>query len=136
MKPEYRLPLMIPGSISMPLGLFLYGWTLEEHTHWIAPVIGTAVIGFALMITIIPITTYLVDAYTLYAASVSAAARVLTSFAGGLLPLVGPSLYTRLSSGWGNSLLGFIALGFLPVQLVIIIYGERIRRWSKLELKE
>ena len=135
MKPEYRLPLMVPGSISMPCGLFLYGWTLQAHTHWIGPIIGTAVIGFALMITIIPITTYLVDAFTLYSASVSAAAKVLMSFAGALLPLVGPPLYAKLGLGWGNSLLGFIALIFLPMQFILIIYGERIRKMSRLDLK-
>lgn len=135
MKLEYRLPLMVPGSICMPLGLFLYGWTLQAHTHWIAPIFGTAIIGFSLMVTMIPIKTYLVDAFTLYSASVSAAATVLTSFAGALLPLVGPSLYARLGLGWGNSLLGFIALAFLPVQFVFIFYGERIRKRSRLDLK-
>lgn len=41
MKPEYRLPPMIPGAACVPIGLFIYGWTAEEHTFWIAPIIGT-----------------------------------------------------------------------------------------------
>ena len=136
MKPEYRLPIMILGSILMPLGLFFYGWTLQAHTHWIAPVIGTAVIGFSLFVTMIPTTTYLVDAFTLYAASVSASGRVLTSFSGALLPLLSPSLYSRLGYGWGNSLLGFIALAFLPVPFIFIIFGERIRKRTRLGFQE
>ena len=127
MKPEYRLPPLVLGGICMPVGLFIYGWTLQEHTHWIAPIMGTALIGFGLMVTIIPIETYLVDAFTLHAASVTAAGKVLSSFTGALLPLVGPSLYARLGLGWGNSLLGFIALLFVPMSFALIRFGERIR---------
>lgn len=118
----------------MPIGLFLYGWTLQAHTHWIGPIMGTAFIGFGLMVTIIPIDTYLVDAFTLYSASVTAAGKVLSSFAGALLPLIGPPLYARLGLGWGNSLLGFIALLFMPVTLVFIYFGERIRKRFTLEV--
>ena len=41
MKPEYRLPPMIPGAACVPIGLFIYGWTAEKHAFWIAPIIGT-----------------------------------------------------------------------------------------------
>jgi hypothetical protein len=39
-----------------------------------------------------PITTYLIDAFQLYAASALAANTVLRSLAGALLPLAGPSM--------------------------------------------
>lgn len=62
MKPEYRLPLMIPGSFAIPIGriislppdshkklkanlwglVFIYGWTAQNHVFWIAPIIGTS----------------------------------------------------------------------------------------------
>lgn len=48
--PEHRLPLMFPGAIAMPIGLFWYGWTVEKHTHWIIPIIGTSLVGFGLML--------------------------------------------------------------------------------------
>lgn len=87
------------------------------------------------MVTVIPITTYLVDAFPLYSASVSAARNVLTSFTRAWLPLVGPSLYARLGLDWGNSLLGFIALVFSLIQFVFIFYSERIRKKSRPDLK-
>ena len=70
---------------------------------------------------------YLVDAYTKYAASALAAARVLQSIAGATLPLAGPALYNRLGFGWGNSVLAFMALAFFPVPLFFYRYGERLR---------
>lgn len=48
--PEKRLPLMFPGAAAMPIGLFWYGWTVEKHTHWIVPIIGTGFVGFGLML--------------------------------------------------------------------------------------
>lgn len=45
MKPEYRLPPLKYGAFLLPAGLFIYGWTAEKKVHWIAPIIGTAVVG-------------------------------------------------------------------------------------------
>jgi hypothetical protein len=39
-----------------------------------------------------PISTYLIDAYQLYAASALAASTVLRSLTGALLPLAGPAM--------------------------------------------
>ena len=48
-KPEYRLPPMIPGSIFIPVGLFIYGWTVEKHTFWFLPILGTSLFGLGLI---------------------------------------------------------------------------------------
>ena len=74
-----------------------------------------------------PASTYLVDAYTVYAASVSAASTVFRSLLGALLPLAGNSMYNIMGVGWGTSLLGFIAVAFIPVPLVFWKFGQRIR---------
>jgi len=73
------------------------------------------------------VSTYLVDAFTTYAASAMAANTVFRSLAGALLPLAGPKMYERLGLGWGNSLLGFIALALCPLPVIFYVYGERIR---------
>lgn len=128
LKPEYRLPLLPVGSLILPVGFFMYGWTAEKQVHWIAPIIGTAVIGVANMIIFMCIQLYLVDAFGLYAASAMAANTLVRSLAGAVLPLAGLRMYERLGVGWGNSLLGFIALLLLPMAIVIIRYGEYWRK--------
>lgn len=83
-----------------------------------------------------PGLTYLVDAYTKHAASVSAAATVFRSLLGALLPLAGNAMYDALGIGWGTSLLGFISVATMPVPLLFWFYGERLRnskRLSKIE---
>jgi hypothetical protein len=74
-----------------------------------------------------PVITYLTDSYTIYAASVLAANTVLRSLVGALLPLAGPTMYKALGLGWGNSLLGFIALAMVPLPIIFWKFGERIR---------
>lgn len=81
-----------------------------------------------------PISTYLVDAFTTYAASALAANTVLRSLVGALLPLAGQKMYATLGYGWGNSLLGFIALAMCPLPVVLYRYGERIRKSPRFQL--
>ncbi|KAI9710403.1 MAG: hypothetical protein M1812_007439 [Candelaria pacifica] len=135
MKPEYRLPPMIPGALCIPIGLFWYGWSAESHTHWIVPILGTALIGAGVLVVFMAIQTYLVDAFTIHAASAIAANTVLRSTCGALLPLAGQKMYAKLGLGWGNSLLAFIALALCPIPWIFLRYGERIRTNPKFQVK-
>ena len=128
MKPEYRLPPLLVGAFFIPAGLFLYGWTAQYKTPWIAPIIGTALVGISNLSVFLCITSYLVDAFTIYAASALAANTVVRSIMGALLPLAGQSMYAALGLGWGNSLLGFIAVACIPVPWALIKYGENLRK--------
>jgi hypothetical protein len=39
-RPEFRIPLMIPGACLVLISLFIYGWTSLYQTHRIVPNIG------------------------------------------------------------------------------------------------
>ncbi|KAF9765128.1 hypothetical protein IL306_002639 [Fusarium sp. DS 682] len=134
-KPEYRLPFMALACFIIPAGLFIFGWSAENKTHWIVPIIGTSFLGFGMIIVFMCISVYLVDAYLAYAASAIAASTVLRSLVGALLPLAGRSMYKSLGYGWGTSLLGFIAAAAVPLPFVFYKYGERIRRKNLFDVK-
>jgi hypothetical protein len=36
-------------------------------------------------------------------------------------------MYDKLGMGWGNSLLGFLALALVPIPFFIKRYGEKLR---------
>ncbi|KAI0438319.1 putative MFS multidrug transporter [Xylaria telfairii] len=127
MKPEYRLPPLIVSALLIPAGLFWYGWSTQYKYHWIVPIIGTGLIGFGSIAVFMCIVSYLVDAFAIYAASALAATTVVRSILGALLPLAGLPLYQALGLGWGNSLLGFIAVVCIPVPLILMRYGEKWR---------
>lgn len=133
-KPEYRLPPLLPGSLLVPVGLFWYGWSAQAGVHWIMPIIGSGWVGLGTLAVFMPVQTYLVDAFEIYAASASAANTIVRSLLGAFLPLAGPSMYSALGQGWGNSLLAFIALAFTPVAWIIYRYGEKIRKAYPVDL--
>ncbi|KAF2710442.1 MFS general substrate transporter [Pleomassaria siparia CBS 279.74] len=136
-KPEHRLPLILtlPGGVGLPIGIFIYGWCTDKHVHWIVPIIGTAFIGLGNLTGMMTIQTYLIDAFTIHAASAIAANTVLRSIFGAFIPLSGLSLYDKLGLGWGNSLLGFVSLALIPVPIIFRYYGERIRTNKRFQVK-
>lgn len=129
-QPEHRLPPILPGAACIPVGLLIYGWTAEKEVFWLVPILSTVLIGLGLIFTFMPIMMYLVEAYTIYAASATAANTIFRSLGGTLLPLAGKPLYDALGQGRGNTLLAGLALVGLPASWGIIKYGEMIRlRW-------
>ena len=76
----------------------------------------------------IPIQTYTIDSFPTFAASGVAALTVARSLFGAFLPLAGPSMYQALGLGWGNSVLGFIAIGLIPAPLLIYKFGGKKRK--------
>lgn len=136
-KAELRLHwLMVgPASLLVPAGLFIYGWTAYYKVHWIAPMIGSAVMSLGMIIITMCVQTYLVESFPTNAASVSAANTVLRSTLGALLPLAGLGLYDAIGLGWGNSLLAFIALVLAPVPICLGLWGEKLRTSAKFAIQ-
>lgn len=73
------------------------------------------------------VNMYIVQAYGVHSASAIAATKVLQMVGGAFLPLAGPPMFKNLGLGWGNSLLAFVALAFVPVPWFFYRYGERLR---------
>lgn len=128
---EFRVPLMFPGAVMVPIGLVIYGWSAQYKTHWIVPNIGTAIFAAGNQLVFQNCQTYLVDSYTRYAASAIAATAVFRSLGGFAFPLFAPYMYHALGYGWGNSTLAFVgvAVGF-PAPFILWWYGERLRKKS------
>ncbi|KAF8170790.1 multidrug resistance protein 4 [Pholiota molesta] len=131
-KPEMRIPALFIGSLFVPIGLLWFGWSAQAKVHWIMPIIGSGIFGFAMMTTYLPIQLYLIDAFT-YAASAISAASVFRSMLGFAFPLFGKQMYDALGQGGGNTLLAGIAivLGF-PFPIWIYYKGEGMRARNSL----
>jgi MFS family permease len=131
-KPEFRVPLMFLGANLIYIGLFIYGWTAQYRVHWIAPNIGAALFAAGNIIIHQCSQTYLIDCYTRFAASGTAAVVVLRSAAGFGFPLFAPYMYQKLDYGWGNSLIGFIAVAIgIPAPFLFWKFGEKLRMRSQ-----
>ncbi|CAJ2514225.1 Uu.00g023440.m01.CDS01 [Anthostomella pinea] len=102
--------------------------------HWIVPIIALFPLGLGIIGVFLPTQAYIIDAYPTYLASGLAAFTVLRSVTAAFLPLAGPSLFSSLGLGWGNSVLGFIAIAFIPVPILVYRFGTGLRKRYPLEL--
>ncbi|KAI0833706.1 MFS polyamine transporter [Trametes gibbosa] len=131
-KPEYRLPSMVPGAFLLPAGLFITGWTARPDVHWIAPDIGIALVGAGTILNFQSIQTYVIDTFTLHAASALAAVTFFRSLAGFGFPLFAPAMYSALGYGKGDTILACVSIVVgIPAPFLFWTYGERIRNASK-----
>lgn len=126
--PEYRLIMMMLGGPFVPASLFWYGWSAEYHVHWIVPIIGTAFIGIGIVFVTASGQLYMIDTFgSEGSASAMAALTLVRNGSGAFLPLAAPPLYRKLGLGWGNSVLGFISLTFVPLAFLFYRFGGRLR---------
>lgn len=125
--PEERLVVMMGMGWLMPAGIFIFAWTSKPNIHWIAPCIGIAVLSCGFFTIFQNCLNYLVDTFTRYAASSIAATTFVRSIFGGVFVIVGTYLFNNMGINWGASLLGFIALGMIPIPFVFYMFGAKTR---------
>lgn len=129
--PEARLPPALVGSVALPIGLFWFAWTNYPSIHWIVCIIGSAPFGFGMVLVFLSIMNYLIDSYTIYAASVLAANSVLRSTFGAVFPLFTTYMYDNLGIHWASSVPAFLALMCVPFPFLFYKYGPAIRARCK-----
>ncbi|KAI1504251.1 major facilitator superfamily transporter [Biscogniauxia marginata] len=129
--PEARLPPSLIGSVLLPVGLFWFAWTNGIEIHWIVPIIASGFFAAGLVLVFLSLMNYLIDSYTIYAASVLAANSVLRSLFGAAFPLFTTAMYDNLGIHWASSIPAFLAVACLPFPFLFYKYGEAIRTRCK-----
>ncbi|KAF2145439.1 uncharacterized protein K452DRAFT_315686 [Aplosporella prunicola CBS 121167] len=128
---ETRLHPAIIGGISLPIGLIWFAWTNYPTMPWAASIAGGIPFGFGMVLVFLSIMNYLIDAYTIFAASVLAANSVLRSIFGAVFPLFTTYMYMDLGIHWASMIPAFLALACLPAPFLFYRYGAAIRQKCK-----
>ncbi|KAL8950689.1 MAG: hypothetical protein Q9222_003275 [Ikaeria aurantiellina] len=147
LKPELRLPPSMVGAFFIPVCLFWFGWSARPSIHWIMPIIGSGYFSIGAFLLFNSVLNYLGDAYPDYAASVLAGNDFMRSSFGAGFPLFASAMYKNEGVGWASSILGFLAIVFIPIPFVLYKvslihlfrdkwnnsdqYGERLRKISR-----
>ncbi|KAJ5680078.1 hypothetical protein N7536_011217 [Penicillium majusculum] len=126
--PEARLIPAMVGAVTLPAGLFWFAWTNFPHIHWVVCEIGTVLLGFSHVSIFLSVVNYLVDGYTIYAASALAGNAVIRALFGAAFPLFTTPMYQNLGIHWASSISAFLAVACLPFPLIFYKYGPAIRR--------
>lgn len=145
-KSEGRLQPAMIGAVLLPIGPFWFAWSTYPQVHWIVSILGGAIFGFGQVLLYISLINYVVDAYTVYAASALAANAILRVCSPPLCefsptphgpisssPLFTPYMYQNLGNQWASSIPAFLALACTP--LSSICTATPSGREAKLELR-
>ncbi|KAJ5605425.1 hypothetical protein N7510_008206 [Penicillium lagena] len=129
--PEARLPPTMWGGLAIPIGLFWFAWTNYPSIPWIVSVLATAPFGFGMVLVFLGIMNYLIDAYTIYAASVLAANSIIRSCFGAVFPLFTTYMFQNLGIHWASCIPAFLAVACVPFPFFFYRYGHVVRRKCK-----
>lgn len=130
--PEWRLFIAFPGSMLIPISLFIFAWTARPSVHWIVPVISEALFGIGQVLDFMSCTMYLMDTYgPSYGASAMAANTLLRYSMGFAFPLFVGQMYRTLGVEWATSLLGFVSTLLTLVPWCFWLWGPKLRGMSK-----
>ncbi|KAF8331505.1 MFS general substrate transporter [Cantharellus anzutake] len=129
--PEERLPMGMIGSVLLTVSLFWFGWTSVPSISFWAPASAGTLLAFSLTLIFLSLINYIADVYTEVAASALATNTVCRSLVAAAFPLFATKMYTSLEPKWASTILGCIALLFMPMPLLFMRYGPYLRSKSR-----
>lgn len=121
----------MPGALTIPISQFWFAWTNYPSIHWSVCIIGTAPFGFGVILIYLGIMNYLIDSYTIYAASVLAANTVLRSIFGAIFPIIATWMYDGIGIHWAPSIPAFLSVLCMPFPFLFYKYGASVRQRCK-----
>lgn len=135
-QPEFRLPLVILGTITLPLSVMCYGWVVDLHLPLWVLLVCVGLQGATLMLTYLPLSAYVIDAMGIYSASGMTVIIVTRCLMCTFLPLTTPPLIAKFGHGWAFTLLGGVTLLLAPIPMLLYRYGSKWRMRSKYTKEE
>lgn len=130
-RPETRLWFaMLGGAFALPISLFWMGWTDYKSVSIWSPILSCTLFGYGVITIFISAYMYIIDSYTIYAASALSFVTVTRYVAAGAMTIVGVPFYKNLNPHWTLTIMGAISALMAPVPFVFYYYGHRIRMRS------
>lgn len=132
--PEARFGVnVLIAVIIFPISLLITGWCLDKGEHWVTPLIGTALFGFASMIIIGVTVTYLVDSLPGRGATGVALNNFVRQLLATVACFVTEPLIKALTVGVLFSILAGIITLFAGILIILKKKGDHWRETYDLE---
>lgn len=126
--PEHRLPLSVIGGFAVPPFLALYGLCAELKLPLPMLLVCVVLSRMTIVLAMLPIMSYVVDAGKIYSASAVTGLIVLRCLAGAMIPLASAHMTESLGYGWGFAVLALISLVLALIPPVMFHFGARLRQ--------
>ena len=122
---------MIFGAFILPVVVALYGFVAQYQLPVMLLLVTVGLLGFSLILGLVPVTAYVVDAFGLHSASAMTAILIARCLMGTCLPLATVPVTNALGYGYGFLILAVISLAVAPIPVVVMRYGARWRQTSE-----
>ncbi|KDE08728.1 hypothetical protein MVLG_01183 [Microbotryum lychnidis-dioicae p1A1 Lamole] len=129
--PEYRLVPLMCAAPFFAVSFFWLGWTAYPSISIASPILAIVLLGCTVLFIFLSIFNYLIDVYLMNAASALSFNTVCRSAFGASFPLFAGQMFRKLSIPGASSLLGGLAIVFIPAPFLLYKYGKKIRSMSK-----
>lgn len=122
MVPESRISWNVLTAIVLfPPACLIFGWCLDYGEHWVIPLIGTALFGFASMLVIGASVTYLVDTLP----GKGATGVALNNLIRMTLAAIATFIVEPLLNAIGPGILFSILMGIMSVAALVLVILKR-----------
>ncbi|WPK23897.1 hypothetical protein PUMCH_001147 [Australozyma saopauloensis] len=128
---EFRLYFLIIPAVLCPVGLILFAVGTDQVWHWGPTYFGLGLVGVGFGASGDVAMGYLMDAYPDMVVEMMAGVSVINNMFGCIFTFTCSQWLDAMSNTKTFAILAAITLVIMGSAIPFIIYGKRIRRWTK-----
>lgn len=126
--PEARIGWnVVVAVVTFPIGLLIFGWCLDKKEHWVTPLVGTAIFGFASMMTIGATVSYLVDSLPGRGATGVALNNLIRMILAATSVFITTPMLKGMGVGWTFTMLAILVVVSSGVLVILKWKGDYFR---------
>ncbi|KEF59852.1 uncharacterized protein A1O9_04700 [Exophiala aquamarina CBS 119918] len=128
--PESRLVVVILGAVISPAGVLIIGLSMQNHTHWLGPAFGWALLAFGLTGSANVLLSYTIDSYPHKAAHTALLVNVVKNVLGFCVSFESMDWFLRDGAAKQfGAMAGALWASYVFV-IPLYIYGMKLRERS------
>ncbi|BFZ63344.1 hypothetical protein YB2330_004466 [Saitoella coloradoensis] len=130
-QPEMRMKAIWPALITAPLGLIMFGVSIEFGRAWATPLVGQGVYIFGIEVATTVIQTYLLESYAAQGPEATLVFNLFRNLLSYTTPFFTPIMLESIGGGATFGIFAVLIVVFFPVTIgVLMRRGKEIREWS------
>lgn len=130
-KPEYRLSaLMFPPGVLLPIGLGLYGASLQYRLHYMVLALANFIIIFSEHAFLPIVVAYVTECFRGYASEVLAILNFYRLLLGLLVPFFLAKWETQVGPGWVFGMMAIFSIFAFLLLAILGFKGEKMREYA------
>ncbi|EGV65753.1 hypothetical protein PSN45_003459 [Yamadazyma tenuis] len=129
-EPEFRLVMMIPATFFIAFGFLGYGWSIQVHDPWVAPVIFFGCLSFGSSMASTTAITFTVDSYKMFASEGLVSLNFAKNFIGFAFSLFNNSFMQARGARITFATYAIIQIVVSVFGIPLYIYGKKCRAWT------